>query len=453
MSHAISPLDGRYRERVAPLSDWFSEFALMRERCAVELDYVLALEAIGRFRPLTAEERRRIEAARSGFGEEDFHRIKEIEAEIRHDVKACELFLRERLALRQPQRIHFGLTSEDINNLAYTACLHGFLEGVQLPRLGELLTTLRDLAEQWKDVPFPARTHGQAATPTTAGKEIAVFLMRLRRAYRELRGTRFFGKLNGATGTYAAQQAAFPDFDWIEFSRAFVTQRDLEFNLCTTQVEDHDSWAAYLDLTRRINGIVLDLDLDLWEYISRGWLRQKPVPGEVGSSTMPHKVNPIRFENSEGNLTISNALLAAISEKLSRSRMQRDLSDSTVSRNLGVALAHAHLAIGETVAGLRQIDVNPENTLADLDGSPELLAEPYQTILKAAGVRDAYERLRRETRGQDVALADLHRIAEDPALPTDVQERLKTLRTRDYVGLAVRVCEEVVAVCREEMNE
>ncbi|HHJ53259.1 MAG TPA: adenylosuccinate lyase, partial [Caldithrix abyssi] len=334
--HAISPLDGRYRQKLAHLSDYFSEFALMRSRVQVELRYLLVLDAAGLFAPLNHAEKQAIERQLDQFTDEDYRQIKEIESRINHDVKACEMFLRETLGLRQPNMIHFGLTSEDVNNLAYTLLLKEYLEREQLPQLRSLLEQLATLAESWCAVPFPARTHGQMASPTTGGKEMAVYINRLLRVYRFLRAFRFRGKLNGATGNFSALVAAFPQYDWIEFSRQFLQSLDLEYNPATTQIEDHDTWGAYFAIVRQLNNILLDFDRDMWLYLTLGYLVMEADAGAVGSSTMPHKVNPINFENSEGNLQISVALLNGITDKLGNSRLQRDLSDSTVERNKGV---------------------------------------------------------------------------------------------------------------------
>jgi adenylosuccinate lyase len=448
MQREISPLDGRYRERLAELPAYFSEFALMKARCEVELAYLEALDRTGLFPALSDDERQRIEGARSSFSDADFERIVEIDREIDHDVKACELFLRERLRLSHPNLIHFGLTSADVNDLAYGLLLARFRDELQLPLLRRLIERLADLAEAWRDAVFPARTHGQPASPTTLGKELAVFLSRLLRQAGQLEAHRFRGKLTGATGTYASFVAAFPDHDWIAFSDALVERLGLEPNRCTTQIEDHDALAEYFAIVSRINNVVSDLDRDLWEYVSRGDVVEKPVEREVGSSTMPHKVNPIRFENSEGNVAISNALLHALSDKLTRSRMQRDLSDTTVKRNIGVALAHGHLAIGETLRGLDRIDVDRDALRAKVDASPEVLAEAIQTVLRVEGVEDPYELLRGLTRGKGLTLDRLRSFVDGLPVDGDVKDRLRDLRPTEYVGLASRICDRVVERAR-----
>jgi len=448
MSREISPLDGRYADVLAPLGDCFSEFALARERCVVELLYLEALDATNVFPALTTDERSRISEALTSFTDGDFSRIKEIEAVTNHDVKACELFLRENLVLAHPERIHFGLTSADVNNLATARILKRYRDDLQLPQLREFIRSLTELAENWSGAPFPARTHGQTASPTTAGKEVAVFVSRLLRQAKQLEAHRFRGKLNGATGTYASFAAVAPDVDWPTLSKTLVESMGLEWNACTTQVEGNDVIAEVLDITARINTIVLDLDLDLWQYISRGVIVQKTVAGEVGSSTMPHKVNPIRFENSEGNIAIANALLHALGDKLTQSRMQRDLSGSTVQRNVGVALAHSYLALQQTMKGLDRIDLDREGCLAEVNAHPEVLAEAIQTVLRAEGVANPYELLKTLTRGHALSMDDLHTWIDGLDLQDAVKVRLRALTPAGYIGLAQSICEDVVRDAR-----
>ena len=448
MFREISPLDGRYAATLAPLGDCFSEFALARERCVVELLYLQALDGTGVFSRLSHDEIARIDTALESFSESDFDQVKAIESTTNHDVKACELFLRERLALARPEMIHFGLTSADINNLATAKILKRYRDEHQLPQVRELLGVLAALADAWSDAPFPARTHGQPASPTTAGKEIAVFVSRLLRQAKQLEAHRFRGKLNGATGTYAALTTAAPDADWPALSKTLVEGMGLEWSSCTTQIEGNDAMAEYLGITARINNIVLDLDLDLWQYISRGEIVQKTVADEVGSSTMPHKVNPIRFENSEGNIAIANALLHALGDKLTQSRMQRDLSGSTVQRNVGVALAHSYLALQQTMGGLGRIDIDRAAALQEVDAHPEVLAEAIQTILRAEGVDNPYDLLKTLTRGQALSSEDLHTWIDALDLEDRVKVRLHALTPTGYVGLARDICENVVREAR-----
>jgi adenylosuccinate lyase len=323
--------------------------------------------------------------------------------------------------------------------------LKDYLEQEHLPLLKTLLQQLCELAEQWKAVPFPARTHGQKASPTTAGKELAVSVNRLLRQYRKLKDFRFTGKLNGAVGNFSAMLAAFPDYDWMRFSDRFVEGLGLTPNIATTQIEDHDTWAEYFNITRQINNIVIDLDQDFWAYISRDLYQEQTKAGEVGSSTMPHKVNPINFENSEGNLMLSNSLLTMLSDKLCRSRMQRDLSDSTVERNIGVALAHAHLALTETLRGLKKVRLNEAKCLDELEQSPELLAEPIQTILRPVIREDPYTLLKQLTRGKAITRQDIDRFIDELDVDKNVKARLKGLRVTSYIGDAVNVCDRVLA--------
>ncbi|GAK52284.1 adenylosuccinate lyase, putative [Candidatus Moduliflexus flocculans] len=442
--YEISPLDGRYGKRLEALGAYFSEFALMRARCEVELRYVLALNDTGVFPALSDDEKTRIAVALKQFTDEDYQKIKTIENTTRHDVKACEIFLREKIRLRNNNLIHFALTSEDVNNLAYNLMLKGYLEQRHLPQLRQLIGQLCRLAAEWKNIPFPARTHGQKASPTTAGKEVAVFINRLLRQYRKLSAFTFSGKLNGAVGNFSAMLAAFPAYDWMAFSYQFIESLGMTPNIATTQIEDHDTWAEYFNITRQINNIVIDLDQDFWTYISRDLFHEETQAGEVGSSTMPHKVNPINFENSEGNLLLSNALLAMLSDKLCRSRMQRDLSDSTVERNIGVALAHSYLAITETLKGLQKVRINTTECLAELENSPELLAEPIQTILKTAGIDDPYSLLKQITRGRTVSYEALHQFIEELPVDKDVKNRLRNLQVPTYFGDAERICDAVI---------
>ena len=449
----ISPLDGRYRRQLSELPKYFSEFALMRARCEVELSYLKALDRAGVFSALTGEEMKRIDRTLAAFSDEDFARIAAVDLKINHDVKACELFLQEKLALSQPNMIHFGLTSADVNNLAFALLLKRYRDDVQLPLMRRLIEKLVDQVQMWKEIAFPARTHGQPASPTTLGKELAVFLSRLVRQTTQLEGHRFRGKMTGATGTYAAVAVAFPAVDWIDFSAEFVMALGLEPNGCTTQIEDHDSLAEYFAIVSRINCILSDLDRDAWQYISHGDLIERAVDSEVGSSTMPHKVNPIRFENSEGNVVIANALLHALSDKLTQSRMQRDLSDSTVKRNIGVALAHSYLVMAQTLRGLDRIDADEGELRNKVDQNPEVLTEGYQTILRAAGIENPYEMFRQFARGETFALDRLHEFVQRLDIPDDIKCRMLALRPTDYTGLASRICEEVVTQAQRWLRD
>lgn len=452
ITDAISPLDGRYAAKLQPHRAYFSEKGLMYYRCKVELLYALALNEAGLFEPFTDDEKAKIQDCIDNFTERDYQRIKEIESVTNHDVKACEMFLRERVGLRNVHVFHFALTSEDANNLAYTFMLKDYLEQQHLPQLETLLHKLMELAEAWKHIPFPSRTHGQKASPSTAGKELAVFINRITRFYKQLKQFQFLGKINGAVGNYSAMLAAFPEFDWLEFAHRFLRKHGLEPNIATTQIEDHDTWATYFNWTRQINNVLIDLDVDCWLYISNNLFSEKVKAGEVGSSTMPHKVNPINFENSEGNLMLANSMLGFLSDKLCRSRMQRDLSDSTVERNMGSALSYASLGVTETLRGLNKLQINEQVCRDALHDSPELLAEPIQTILKTVGVDDPYTLLKGASRGQKPTRESLMALVDGLDIDEAVKARIHQLQTIDYIGDAVRICDLVLAEAQTAIN-
>ncbi|CAA6829305.1 MAG: Adenylosuccinate lyase (EC [uncultured Aureispira sp.] len=449
---AISPLDGRYAGKLVPHRKYFAEKGLMYYRCKVELLYVLALDEAGLFAPLNTTEKANIQDCIDNFTDKDYQRIKEIERVTNHDVKACEIFLRERTQLRDVNMLHFALTSEDANNLAYTFMLKDYLEAQHLPQIEAVLNKLIDLAEAWKRIPFPCRTHGQKASPSTAGKEIAVFINRITRIYKELKRFTFLGKINGAVGNYSAMLAAFPDFDWLNFAHNFLRKHGLEPNIATTQIEDHDTYATYFNWTRQINNISMDLDVDCWLYISKDLFSEKVKAGEVGSSTMPHKVNPINFENSEGNLMLANSMLTFLSDKLCRSRMQRDLSDSTVQRNMGSALSYSSLGMTELLRGLNKLKINEGNCRQELQDSPELLTEPIQTILKIVGVDDPYTLLKKVSRGQKPTRAMLMELVKGLDIDQAVKDRIYKWEAVDYIGDAVRICDLAVEAAREAMQ-
>ncbi|HEY9900596.1 MAG TPA: adenylosuccinate lyase [Pantanalinema sp.] len=459
---ALSPLDGRYAAKVGALSDYFSEFALNRYRVMVEVEYLIALLGaiygtdVGRVFPVDAFERLR--GIYAGFSEADARAIKAIEQKINHDVKAVEYFLKDRLREfpgfeNEIEKVHFGLTSEDTNNLAYACMLRDALQDVMLPALGEVLSALVGLAKATKAVPMLSRTHGQPASPTTVGKELAVFLSRLEGELVTLKDFRLYGKLNGATGTFGALVAAYPKFDWLAFSGHFVSQLDLLPNMITTQIEPHDRTAELFDQLRRIHNILLDLDQDMWRYISDGYFRQRPVAAEVGSSAMPHKVNPIDFENSEGNLGLSNALLGFMADKLPKSRLQRDLSDSTVLRNVGVAWGYALLAYRSTVKGLERLALDGDRVAGDLSDHPEVLAEAIQTILRAQGHPAPYEALKETTRGEAVTMEVLHTLIDRLEMDETTRSRLKALRPEGFTGYAERLADIGIAASEKLLEE
>src|SRR5882762_10189565 len=448
---ALSPLDGRYAKTLDPLRVYFSEQALIGYRIKIELAWLQALAQersileLNPFSPRTAAAFRRLVKQ---FSERDAEHIKNIEAETNHDVKAIEYWLRSKLGSNKEAQaalefVHFACTSEDINNLAYALMLRESRDAVMLPRLERLTDALRSLARRHAAVPMLARTHGQPATPTTLGKEIANFAHRLQRARDRIAGVPIFGKVNGAVGNYNAHLVAYPDFDWERFSRRLVERLGLEFNPYTTQIEPHDWLAELLDAYARANSIVLDLDRDLWGYVSLGYFRQKTKKGEVGSSTMPHKVNPIDFENSEGNIGIANALLRHLADKLPVSRWQRDLSDSTASRNIGTALGHTLLAYAAAERGLGKLQVDARRLAADLDGNWEVLAEAVQQVMRRYGVADAYDKLKDLTRGKRLERGALSQFVKSLPIPADAKRRLLALTPARYTGLAADLARRV----------
>jgi len=449
---ALSPLDGRYAAKVDALREQFSEFALIRQRMRVEVAWLLALAAepaITEVPPFSDDARATLDAVVSSFSVADAARVKTIERTTNHDVKAVEYWLKERLAsspeiVRVAEFVHFACTSEDINNLAYGIALEEARRDTLLPLLESVAADLRALAHAHADVPMLARTHGQPATPTTLGKEFANVYARLERQIAALARLPIKGKLNGAVGNYNAHAIAYPDVEWEKVAARTVASLGLEFNPYTTQIEPHDGIAEYCDALARANSILIDLDRDIWSYVSLGYFRQRMREGEVGSSTMPHKVNPIDFENSEGNLGFANALLRHLAEKLPISRWQRDLTDSTVLRNLGVALGHAMLGWTALRQGLAKLDVEENRIAADLDSNWEVLAEAIQTIMRRHGLPEPYEQLKALTRGKTgMTRESLHAFIAGLALPADAKSRLLALTPATYVGLAARLARRV----------
>lgn len=449
---AISPLDGRYRAKVEPLADYVSEAGLIRQRITVELAYFLALvDQLGLLSgPALDEAASRLWALADQIGADEVLQVKAIEKQTRHDVKAVEYWLKDQIKTIPSlaphlEKIHLGLTSEDVNNLAYGRMFQGAVHEVLLPRLQRLVRRLADMAAAWAVLPLLALTHGQPASPTTLGKEMAVFADRLDAAVQTLATVRLSGKLNGATGNWSAIGVAYPDIDWPAFSDALVSRLGLVPNRLTTQVEPYDRLCEQLDALRRVGGVLLDLARDLWLYVGRGVFRLQAVAGEIGSSAMPHKVNPIDFENAEGNLGLANALLAHLSGTLNQSRLQRDLSGSTVIRNVGVAYAHSLLAIDSLLTGLGRIAPNDAVLQAELSTHPEVLAEAVQTVLRAANVDAPYEQLMALTRGQTTDLAALRRFIEGLALDPALSARLLAMTPGDYVGQAPALARSVAA--------
>jgi adenylosuccinate lyase len=449
---ALSPLDGRYRAKVAALAEYFSEYGLIRERIRIELAWLEALAnepGVTEVKPFSSAARALLAAAAADFTVADAERVKAIERTTNHDVKAMEYWLKERFASVPEisgtgEFIHFACTSEDINNLAYGCMVLAARRHVLLPALAELTVDLRALAHAHADLPMLSRTHGQPATPTTLGKEMANVVARLERAVGAFAAAPLPGKINGAVGNYNAHVVAYPGIDWEALARRIVGGLGLEFNAHTTQIEPHDGLAALFDALARINTIVIDLDRDVWGYVSLGYFRQKVKEGEVGSSTMPHKVNPIDFENSEGNLGLANALLRHLSDKLPISRWQRDLSDSTVLRNVGVAFGYALLGFASCRQGLLRLAVDPARLAADLDANWDVLGEPIQTVMRRYGVPNPYEQLKALTRGKGGITRDsLHAFIDALAIPADAKTRLKALTPATYIGKAAELARRV----------
>jgi adenylosuccinate lyase len=447
---ALSPVDGRYRAATEPLRDLLSESGLIRERVRIEAAWLLHLGAAVPRLAGAALAPAVIARAREMAREPDAdcaQSVKTIEAVINHDVKAVEYYVRQQLAAAGASEaslelVHFGCTSEDINNLSYARLL-GEARRRMLATLGERTAELALLAHRTADLPMLARTHGQPATPTTLGKEVANFVARLRRAERRWASVEILGKCNGAVGNFNAHQAALPAVDWPAVSRGFIESLGLACNAYTTQIEPHDWIAEYCDAIAAANVVLLDLCRDFWGYISLGYLKQRAAAAEVGSSTMPHKVNPIDFENAEGNLGVANALLRHFAEKLPVSRWQRDLTDSTVLRNLGVALGHTLVAWRALGRGLGKVDADAASLTTDLEGAWEVLGEAIQTVLRAAGIPGGYERLKEHTRGRTIDERALVELIDSLPLPTEEKRRLKALRPLDYIGLAARLAREI----------
>ena len=449
---ALSPLDGRYAGKVAALASQFSEYGLIRNRVRVELAWLAALAdeaALPEIAPFSPSARHTIEAVASGFSPADAQRIKAIERTTNHDVKAVEYWLKERFVdvpevARTAEFIHFACTSEDINNLAHGLALASARGEILLPSLRAIAADLRGLAHAHAAVPMLARTHGQAATPTTLGKEFANVYARLERQIAAIERVPLKGKINGAVGNYNAHVVACPEVDWEHVAARVVGGLGLELNPYTTQIEPHDYMAELFDALARANTILIDLDRDVWGYVSLGYFRQRMQEGEVGSSTMPHKVNPIDFENSEGNLGLANALLRHLASTLPISRWQRDLTDSTVLRNMGVALGYALLGWLALRQGLAKLEIDAARIAADLDANWEVLAEPIQTVMRRYGIANPYEQLKALTRGKTgMTRASLHAFIDGLALPSDAKARLKALSPATYIGLAAELARRV----------
>ena len=441
---AVSPLDGRYGSSTKPLSKYFSEISLMRYRLKIEIEYLIAISNEKTIYELPLFSKRQLKRLRNiyqKFDSSDAQKIKIIEAQTNHDVKAVEYFIHSKIKKTLHPWVHFALTSEDVNNLAYSLMWQDALKQVYLPQLLLVHKQLKTISKRYKKIPMLALTHGQPATPTTFGKEMAVFYNRLKLQIDQVNKHELMGKFGGATGTWAAHMVAYPKLNWLRFSQRFIKYMGLKPNLVTTQIEPHDSLAENFHQLIRVNHILIDLCRDIWFYISRGILAQKKIAGEVGSSTMPHKINPIQFENAEGNLEIANKLFSHLADKLPVSRMQRDLTDSTTLRNQGVALGHSYLGLNNVLKGLNRITVNKVQMSAELDNHWEVLAEAVQTLLRKAGQPDAYEQLKEITRGKSVDVESVAKFVYKLNLSDQDTQTLLTLTPANYIGLAPKLVE------------
>ena len=438
----ISPLDGRYTNSIKDLSAYFSESALMGYRLKIEIEYLIALgnkKRIKELPPFSKTEQSRLRKIYQNFNSTDAEKIKEFETTTNHDVKAIEYYIQGKVKKSLHPWIHFALTSEDVNNLSYSLMWQDGLKQIYLPTLQSVNKELKKLARKYKGSSMLALTHGQAATPTTFGKELAVFCARLDRQISQIKSHTLLGKFGGATGTWSAHMAAYPKVNWIRFASKFIKSLGLDPNLITTQIEPHDSLAESFHQMVRVNSILTDLCRDMWSYISRGILGQKKVAGEVGSSTMPHKINPIQFENAEGNMGIANALLNHLATKLPVSRMQRDLTDSTTLRNQGVALGHSYLAIQNIIKGLNRITINKTQMVNELNNHWEVLGEAVQTILRKTGKQDAYEQLKTLTQGQSINAESMVEFVAGLKISDEDKRTLINMTPENYIGLASKL--------------
>lgn len=448
---ALSPLDGRYAGKLAPLRPFMSEQGYMHRRVQVEIAWFIALSDAGfdEFQPLSPGARTYLMGLVKNFSEADAVAIKEIEKTTNHDVKAVEYWIKSKFDARPElekaaEFVHFACTSEDINNTSHALQLKGGRDAVLLPALDQVIARLREMAHQFADVPMLSRTHGQTASPTTVGKELGNVVVRLAGARERIAAVKLMGKMNGAVGNYNAHMSAWPDFDWEAFSKKVIETPEplglgLTFQPYSIQIEPHDYMAELFDAIARTNTILIDLARDIWGYVSLGYFKQRLKAGEIGSSTMPHKVNPIDFENAEGNLGLANAVLKHLSEKLPISRWQRDLTDSTVLRNMGVGLGYAVLAYSSLMTGLNKLELNEEALAADLDASWEVLAEPIQTVMRRFGVQGAYEKLKEVTRGKTVTAEALHALIRGLEIPQAEKDRLLAMTPGSYVGKAAEL--------------
>ena len=449
--NALSPLDGRYQSKVDPLRAHFSEFALIKHRALVEVEWLKALAAIPEIeevKPFSKETIKELDDAIANFDEINASQVKAIEARTNHDVKALEYWLKEKFdgnpeIKKASEFIHFACTSEDINNLSHALMLKGARNEVMLPFLNNLIARMSELSQQLAAQPMLSRTHGQTASPTTMGKEFANVVYRLQRQQKQLVANEILGKINGAVGNFNAHLSAYPNVDWEKFAKQFVENLGLTYNPMTIQIEPHDYMAELYDNFSRINTILIDINRDIWGYVSVGYFKQKLKPGEVGSSTMPHKVNPIDFENSEGNLGLANAILRHLAEKLPISRWQRDLTDSTVLRNMGVAFGYTLLGYDSCLRGLNKLEINPVKLADDLDNSWEVLAEPIQTVMRRYGYENPYDTLKEYTRGKAISKESLQSLIAELKIPAEAKQYLMDLTPATYIGKATALVKNI----------
>ncbi|CAM3604555.1 MULTISPECIES: adenylosuccinate lyase [Rahnella] len=448
---AVSPVDGRYGDKVSALRTIFSEFGLLKFRVQVEVRWLQKLAACAEIKEVPAfdaDANAFLDQIVANFDVNDAQRIKDIEKTTNHDVKAVEYFLKEKVAAipalhAVSEFIHFACTSEDINNLSHALMLQTARQDVVLPYWKQIIDAVKDLAHKYRDIPLLSRTHGQPATPSTIGKELANVAYRMDRQFKQLQNVDILGKINGAVGNYNAHIVAYPEVNWHQFSEEFVTSLGITWNPYTTQIEPHDYIAELFDCVARFNTILIDFDRDIWGYIALNHFKQRTIAGEIGSSTMPHKVNPIDFENSEGNLGLSNAVLQHLASKLPVSRWQRDLTDSTVLRNLGVGLGYALIAYQATMKGVSKLEVNEANLANELDHNWEVLAEPIQTVMRRYGIEKPYEKLKELTRGKRVDAAGMQAFIDSLELPEDEKVRLKAMTPGNYIGRATTMVDEL----------
>ena len=442
---ALSPVDGRYASKTTAYRQFFSEYGLIKHRVLVEVRWLQALAnhpEITEVAPFSKDANQTLESILENFSEDDAQRIKDIERTTNHDVKAVEYYLKEKIEDNAElnavsEFIHFACTSEDINNLSYALMLKGGREKALLPEIDQLITSIKDLAGEYAEIPLLCRTHGQPASPSTLGKEMANVVYRLQRQRKQIAEVELLGKINGAVGNYNAHLSAYPNVDWEKFAKGFVESLGLTWNPYTIQIEPHDYIAELFDAVSRHNTIIIDFCRDIWSYISIGYFKQKVIAGEVGSSTMPHKVNPIDFENAEGNMGMANAMMGHLSQKLPISRWQRDLTDSTVLRTLGVGLGHTSIAIQSTLKGISKLEVNEAAIAADLDKNWEVLAEPVQTVMRRYGIEKPYEKLKELTRGQRINAEIMAKFIKSLEIPQDAKDLLLEMTPASYIGNAI----------------